>query len=496
MNLFSIIWQFIVLWCGIYIFVFIVKFYTKPTIIRRKSHGTQANILPTYAEDSEIEEVSSVNETQDIAESNNTNHGSTDEWFIHLFQVRYTTQRMNNLFSKWARLFPNFWSIWFSLGVIVGALTMIVGILVMLVAAIKILFLMGTTLFSAFQTSSSPNSNNQLQPYFKRDTMMESQEEITEMDDVNNNNNQLFLPMIPGVTLPMSHIGYYLLSLLICGVFHEAGHAIASFTEKVPIQSCGIFIYYIYPGAFVNISDQYLQLLSPFRQLKVICAGVWHNLILYLFTLILLGGGLKTGLELCGWQSLEDNGGGVSVVQVRDASPMAAHLPISSVIYQLDDMELEHNMMDWNQFLLNPLGRHDHQPHPGFCAFPESSHPLDCCDIDDEFPFGKSLNHSLSCFQHYPEGNENENEKNVDSLSCLSTIQVLGARHPERCESDSECSNEGMKCVTPYSPSIRGQIVRVYARMPYWKITSDDDQDKVFVFAGEIIDIWESGKYK
>ncbi|KAI9304825.1 hypothetical protein BJ944DRAFT_162883 [Cunninghamella echinulata] len=288
----------------------------------------------------------------------------------------------------------------------------------------------------------------------------------------------------------MSHIGYYLTSLLICGVFHEAGHAIASFTERVPIQSCGIFIYYIYPGAFVNISDQYLQLLSPFRQLKVICAGVWHNLVLYLFTLILLSGGLKTGLELCGWQSLEDNGGGVSVVQVRDQSPMAAHLPISSVIYQLDDMELEHNMMDWNQFLLNPLGRHE-GPHPGFCANQES-HPLTCCEIDDQYPFGKSPNVSLSCFQHYLE--EGKEEENANSLSCLSTIQVLGTRHPERCESDSECSGEGMECVTPYSPSLRGQVVRVYARMPYWKMTSEDDQDKVFVFEGELIDIWESVK--
>lgn len=175
----------------------------------------------------------------------------------------------------------------------------------------------------------------------------------------------------------------------------------------------------------MNISDQYLQLLSPFRQLKVICAGVWHNLVLYLFTLILLGGGLKASLELCGWQSLEENGGGVSVVQVRKESPMAAHLPISSVIYQLDDMELEHNMIDWNQFLLNPLGRHDNQPHPGFCAYPEPSHPLDCCDIDDEFPFGKSLNHSLSCFQHYPEGNENQNENENENEKVYIYICII-----------------------------------------------------------------------
>jgi S2P endopeptidase len=173
----------------------------------------------------------------------------------------------------------------------------------------------------------------------------------------------------------------------------------------VPIQSCGVFIYYIYPGAFVNVPDQYLLLLSPFRQLKIICAGIWHNLILYGFTLVLLGGGLKAMLETGGWQSLEGNGG-VSVVQVRSQSPMAPHLPISSVIYQLDDTELEHNIIDWNSFLLDPQGREN--PHPGFCAVvnkgdDDASPPpsLACCEIDDQYPFGKALNVSISCFQDF-----------------------------------------------------------------------------------------------
>ncbi|CAO3586227.1 unnamed protein product [Absidia cylindrospora] len=345
---------------------------------------------------------------------------------------------------------------------------MIAGILVMVVAAFKILALFGQVLMSVSSSpTNSNNQNNQLQRFVKRDV---------EPEQVDQQNDQLFLPMV-------------------------TGHAIASFTERVPIQSCGVFIYYIYPGAFVNIPDQYLLLLSPFRQLKIICAGIWHNLILYGLTLLMLGGGLKSILELGGWQSLEGNGG-VSVVQVRSLSPMAPHLPVSSVIYQLDDTELEHNIADWNKFLLDPQGREN--PHPGFCAMVNdnekgddesssaapSSTTLACCEIDDLHPFGKALNASISCFRNF---DTTTIEKTPDRLSCLPTIQVLGPRHPERCDNDSECSGQGMKCVTPYTPSPSSQVVRVYARMPDWMNLSED-QDKVFVFEGELVDIWESVK--
>jgi len=33
---------------------------------------------------------------------------------------------------------------------------------------------------------------------------------------------------MPGVNLPISQIFYYLLTLFICAVFHEIGHAIAA----------------------------------------------------------------------------------------------------------------------------------------------------------------------------------------------------------------------------------------------------------------------------
>lgn len=83
------------------------------------------------------------------------------------------------------------------MGVIIGGFTMVIGIIVMLVAALKIVFFIGTTLFALSQ-STTTTTNNQLQPYVKRDIMMEAQEVEEVMED---DNNQLFLPMVSFIEL-------------------------------------------------------------------------------------------------------------------------------------------------------------------------------------------------------------------------------------------------------------------------------------------------------
>lgn len=198
----------------------------------------------------------------------------------------------------------------------------------------------------------------------------------------------------------MSHIGYYLFALIVCGLFHEGGHAIASYSQGVPIQSSGMFVMYLYPGAFVNIPDQQLQSLDPWKQLKIICAGVWHNLVLYVYAYISLAGGLKIFLLILGWQSLEGYGG-VSVVHIRTNSPLTPHLPPSTIIYQLDDLPLANNIEDWNIHLFSETGRHN--ANQGFCvAKPVEDYGNECCDINDDFPFGQSVNASISCFNTFP----------------------------------------------------------------------------------------------
>lgn len=43
---------------------------------------------------------------------------------------------------------------------------------------------------------------------------------------------------------------------------------------------------FIYPGAFVNIREE-LRDLAPLKQLKIYCAGAWHNAVLGLVRALL-----------------------------------------------------------------------------------------------------------------------------------------------------------------------------------------------------------------
>lgn len=99
---------------------------------------------------------------------------------------------------------------------------------------------------------------------------------------------QVLTPVMPGVNLPWGNIVYYLLTLIVCGVFHEVGHALAASTEQVKVTGFGVFVLFLYPGAFVDLHSDHLSVISPKRQLRIYCAGVWHNAVLVLFALALM----------------------------------------------------------------------------------------------------------------------------------------------------------------------------------------------------------------
>uniref|UniRef100_A0A1I8JHN0 Membrane-bound transcription factor site-2 protease n=1 Tax=Macrostomum lignano TaxID=282301 RepID=A0A1I8JHN0_9PLAT len=90
------------------------------------------------------------------------------------------------------------------------------------------------------------------------------------------------------VNLPSNHLPYYLGALLLCGIFHEFGHAVAAAREDIRVQAAGIFVLGVYPGAFVDLNSADLALVSPARRLRVFCAGVWHNTVLALGAILLL----------------------------------------------------------------------------------------------------------------------------------------------------------------------------------------------------------------
>lgn len=80
--------------------------------------------------------------------------------------------------------------------------------------------------------------------------------------------------------MPFNEIGYYLVTIIICCFMHELGHALAAVREDVQLFGVGILIVFIIPTTYVLLSRAKLDMLPLKNQLRVVCAGIWHNIVL------------------------------------------------------------------------------------------------------------------------------------------------------------------------------------------------------------------------
>ncbi len=170
-----------------------------------------------------------------------------EEWGISLSfaHVRCYTTKLNRMFQHFSNCSKSMCRAWFNLGVLIGVLLLVGSILVL-----------SFTLCQSFITAGP--------------------------------SERVLTPVMPGVNLPWNDIAYYLLTLAVCGIFHEFGHALAASTEQVRVNGFGLFMLFLYPGAFVDLHSDHLSVISPKRQLRIYCAGVWHNVILVLLALLFL----------------------------------------------------------------------------------------------------------------------------------------------------------------------------------------------------------------
>lgn len=168
---------------------------------------------------------------------------------------------------------------------------------------------------------------------------------------------QVLTPVMPGVNLPWNDIAYYLLTLIVCGVFHEAGHALAASTEHVPVTGFGVFMLFLYPGAFVDLHSDHLSIISPRKQLRIYCAGVWHNIILVLCAL---------GLLWCMPYLLSPlymTGIGAAVTSLPEGSVLAGKIQPGSVITRVNSCPIT-TTEDWYTCIRDETNR----PLRGYCV--------------------------------------------------------------------------------------------------------------------------------
>ena len=346
-----------------------------------------------------------------------------EEWGISLSfaHVKCYTTKFNRLFHTIGNSSKTVCRLWFGLGVLIGVVLMVSSVAVLLYTLYQFVF-------SRFYEDST-------------------------------HSRQVLTPVMPGVNLPWNDMAYYLLTLTVCGVFHELGHALAASTEQVSVTGFGVFMLFLYPGAFVDLHSDHLSVISPRRQLRIYCAGVWHNVILVLCAL---------GLLWCLPYMLSPlymSGIGAVVTSVPEDSVLAGKIHPGSVITRVNSCPVTTDE-DWYGCVMNAANR----PQRGYCVPDETlstrvgyalnetktaeDGTIECCQEDLQ---------SDICFHvFYGKGRHSQ-------YKCL-TARAVSSREP--CSSVRDCHGVyEYACVFP-AISTPSKLVR---------ISHTDGQDVLFL---------------
>ncbi|XP_057679757.1 membrane-bound transcription factor site-2 protease [Corythoichthys intestinalis] len=315
------------------------------------------------------------------------------------FHIRWQTTIFNRLFAYCARIHPRALYLWFNSGLAFGVAAMLASV-VLLVKTLQ------QTL--AQMTTDNPRIGAQ----------------------------QALQVVVPGVNLPTSHLGYFFLALLLSGVIHELGHAVAALREQVRVNGFGMFVFVVYPGAFVDLFTTHLNIVSPVQQLRIFCAGVWHNFVLCTLALVFL---FLLPFVLFPFYS---SGVGALVTEVAQGSAADGPRGLSAgdIVTGLEECPVA-SVDDWNEC----LARLSRAPQTGYCvpadglqpswahgrAFKRLDGTMDCCS-----------NNSLTdlCFSYIKPGSADREYACMPVRKMVTGTQV--------CRSDRDCHADGV-CVTP-----------------------------------------------
>ncbi|KAK2584852.1 hypothetical protein KPH14_006290 [Odynerus spinipes] len=335
---------------------------------------------------------------------------------VQLMRIKWFTTTFNRKIMKWGMNRSKFWTTWFNAGVIIS----IILLLIVMIEILRVTF----NICSVGLT-------------------------------VQKNSPVLLKPMLPGVDMPLNEIGYYLITLAMCIIFHELGHALAAVREDVQLYGVGILLVFVIPIAYVNMNSEQFVSLPLRNQLRIMCAGVWHNIILAAIAATILV------LSTWFWAPLYDLHSGVYVKSILPNSPSKGSTGLleHDVIYKLNDCPVKHSD-DWSNCILNII----RQPTPGYCVqqsfiqeYDESvasrqknNEVVNCCTLDNE------LSGSL-CFE-YIEGPQAA-PLHLPPHSCL-PVRTMIDQSPNYCQASYECSSPDTHCIKPSLDNIT-KIVQI-----------------------------------
>ncbi|XP_059084190.1 membrane-bound transcription factor site-2 protease-like [Tigriopus californicus] len=313
------------------------------------------------------------------------------------FRLSFFTKSLNRFFVRSAHWRPRLSYWWFTIGAYVSAFLVIPAMILLVKTFIEALVPL----------------NSELRPKYQGIVLQ---------------------PVMPGVNMPISELGYYFLTLLSCSAFHEAGHAIAAVGEDVRVVGFGFFLMFVLPAAYVNLPTDQLLALRPFQQLKIFAAGIWHNVVLAGFAYLLL---LSIPTMSKAFYTTNE---GLYLTSVGATSSVRGPtgLEPGQIVTSINHHCLVQDSKTWRACLLQVIG----SPDLGHCV-PFSmvqdldtskrhakSGPEDCCDVEDSS--------SSLCFLSTKNANK--------SAYCLPVRQILEKATPG-CNETVECASASSICL-------------------------------------------------
>lgn len=247
-------------------------------------------------------------------------------------------------------------------------------------------------------------------------------------------------PIVPGLNLPVSELGYYSIALVVCSVFHEFGHALASVKEDVHLVNVGLNVLFILPIAYVNISLENLNALNSWKALRIVCAGVWHNLVLTFFAYIIYWS-LPYIFSLTFYINH-----GVSISDISKSLPLAGAkgLHIGDTVISINDCTVR-NDLAWESCLQTMRTN-----KPSFCVEADLVH-----NLDESVPlrhFGSGAYDCCSaeksdrlCFEYL---DSNDGILEIPPHACL-PVRTIIEKSPQFCTTNIKNCLNSLHCIRP-----------------------------------------------
>lgn len=282
---------------------------------------------------------------------------------VRYFRLQFHTTGLNRFIVKWSSKMPSIYRNSFKLGCY---MTMIL-----------FPFAMCLVIGSLFSGSTSSDEN---------------------VPSAEKENSARLEILLPGVNLPFNQIVYYIVTLLICSVVHEAGHAIAAVLEDVPVLGFGIQLMFVIPVAYTEIDNEHLQSARFWKKLKICSAGIWNNLILaaWSYSVLLL-------LPLLFFPIYETKQA-VFITKIKLGAPIRGDngLYVGDSVTMINGCEVR-SEDDWLKCLRESIFH-----HPAYCVSEEFVHDNEESAHEIEHPKDGHVlccpkNPALNCFENFDE---------------------------------------------------------------------------------------------